>query len=152
MKTSTKLTLTIQGRIFLSLLFVSIFFVTCKKTTIINNYITNPTTYSSGLIPTPAATYSSIPTATLPPSGGGSLPSSYFIEIPTTPFNQGNQGSCASCATAMAKSILDHVKNSTPYPSNKIIYSPSYLFHQLKYYGLKTHRLNTLTESQLSVG
>lgn len=131
MKSPTRFTSPIQRRMFLSLLFVSILFVTCKKTTIINNYITNPSTYGSGLIQTPASTYSNIPTATLPPSGGGSLPSSYFIEIPTTPFNQGNQGSCASCATAMAKSIIDHVKNGVPYSNNKIIYSPSYLFNQV---------------------
>lgn len=131
MKTSKKLPLLLQRKFFLYLLAVSILFVTCKKTTIINNYITNLTTYSAGLIPTPDATYSSIPTATLPISGGGNLPSSHFIEIPTTPFNQGNQGSCASCATAMAKSILDHIKNGTQYPNNKIIYSPSYLFHQV---------------------
>jgi C1A family cysteine protease len=133
MNTLTKFSKPTQRRVFLSLLIVSIFFVTCKKTTIINNYITNPPQpMGAGLVQTPASTYSNIPTATVPPTGGASLPSSYFIEIPTTPFNQGNQGSCASVATAMAKSIVDHVKNSTPYSNNGIIYSPSYIHNQVR--------------------
>lgn len=105
----------------------------CTKNTTVNNYITNPTPSDGryGLTPTPASTYLSIPAATLPPTGGGSLPSSYFIDIPTTSFNQGSQGSCASCATAMTKSIVDHVKNGIPYPNNSIIYSPSYLYNQV---------------------
>lgn len=32
----------------------------------------------------------------------------------------------------MAKSILDHTKNNTQYPSNKIIYSPAFLYNQVK--------------------
>jgi hypothetical protein len=118
-----KNTFVVQRRIFLFLLIASTLLVTCKKTTIINNYITNPENYGSGLVLTPAATYASIPTAILPPSSGGSLSSSYFIEIPNISFNQGHQGFCASCASAMAKSIVDHVENSTAYPNNEIIYS-----------------------------
>ena len=138
MKTSTKLTLNMQRRMFLSLLVGSILFVTCKKTTIINNYITNPTTYGTGLVQTPASTYAAIPVATIPT---GTLQPSFYLQVPSEPFDQGaTQGSCASCACAMAKSILDHTKNNIQYPNNRIIYSPAFLYNQLKYYGLETHR------------
>lgn len=115
-----------------TLLIAGLIITGCKKT-IVNNYITNPAgNYGTGLVTLPAATYAAIPVASAPPTGGGSVPSSYFLDIPTVPFNQGNQGSCASCAAAMGKSILDHVKNNAAYPSGGIIYSPSYLYHQTR--------------------
>ncbi len=98
---------------------------------IINENTTNPlqTNYHMGLVPTPSSVYAKIPYADEPlPSG--TLPTSFLLGIPSIPFDQGQIGSCASCASSMAKSVLDHTKNSTPYPNNGIIYSPSFLFNQ----------------------
>lgn len=106
--------------------------ISCEKTYITNNYnSTQPTTNGLGLVFTPPAIYSALPVAAVPTTGG-TLPNSYFLEIPSSAFNQLSQGSCASCASAMAKSITDHIKYSYTYPSNSIIYSPSYLYNQVK--------------------
>jgi C1A family cysteine protease len=119
-----------RRKMLFSLLIVSMFFLTCKKTTIINNYITNPPVYETGLVKTPDSVYSGIPVATIPTAP---LQESFSLQIPNEPFNQGTiQGSCASCASAMAKSILDHTQNNTAYPSNQIIYSPAFLYNQVK--------------------
>jgi len=116
-------------------LIVPLFFIflltTCEQE---NNYYINTkplqVDYPLGFLPTPSEVYSNVPSA-LAPAPSGSLPSSYFLEIPSTPFNQGQQqGSCASCASSAGKSILDHVKYDIPYPNDGIIYSPSFLFNQ----------------------
>ena len=78
-----------------------------------------------------SSNYSIVPTAQLP-VGGANLPSSYFLPIPSA-FNQGQQqGSCVSCATAMQKSVLDHIKLGTEFSNNGIVYSPAYLFDQCR--------------------
>ena len=110
---------------------ISLLFITCKKTTIINNVVINlPDSSGLGLVETPDSIYRTLPVASVPPTGGIGLPSSYFLEIPSIPFNQGSQGSCAACAVAMAKTIVDHEHDNLPYSTNRIIYSPSYLFNQ----------------------
>src|SRR5688572_20126554 len=63
-----------------------------------------------GLLPTDPSVYLNIPVATLPPTGGSTLPGSFFLEVPEEAFDQGVQGSCSGCASAMAKSITDHTK------------------------------------------
>ncbi len=83
-----------------------------------------------GLIPTPPSVYANIPNAPSP-APSGTLPSSFFLEIPSIAFNQGTElGSCASCAATEGKSILDHIQFSSPYPNGGIIYSPAFLFNQ----------------------
>ena len=111
-------------------LFLLFLFTTCEKENIDNNPLQeNQTNYQLGFIPTPNSVYSNVPNAPTP-SPSGTLPSSFFLEIPNTPFNQGQQGSCVSCASSMTKSILDHFKLNTPYTNGEIIYSPSFLFNQ----------------------
>lgn len=99
----------------------------CKKDTN-NNANNNGSSHSYGYSPTPDSLYNLIPSASIP-AGGGSLPNSFFLQVPTA-FNQYSLGSCVSCATAMQKSVLDHTKMGIAYPNNSIIYSPSYLFNQ----------------------
>ena len=126
--------------IFIYFLLVAIVFSSCKKdgNSKSNQQSDNGNKQSMapgfGLVPTESTIYQNIPIASLPPSSGATLPSSFFLDIPTVPFNQGDQGSCASCASAMAKSIVDHIQLSAPYPDNGIIYSPSYLYDQAMTY------------------
>jgi hypothetical protein len=116
---------------YFSCLFVIVLSMTnCKKNTIINNYYSTPSDSSRfGLLATPNAIYNSYPVASIPSE---TLASSFTLDIPTTPFYQGNQGSCSGCASAMAKSIMDHIEFNSIYPNNKIIYSPAYLYNQAK--------------------
>lgn len=119
--------------VFLPLLMCSLLFTTCEKE---KNYNRNETplqdNYQLGLIATPPSVYSNIPSAPAP-APSGNLPSSFFLEIPSTPFDQGTLlGSCASCASSTAKSVLDHEKYYTPFPNNGITYSPSFLYNQSK--------------------
>jgi C1A family cysteine protease len=112
-----------------SFLFLGVFLlVTCKKSDNPDNN-THDDNAEFGLIVATSSEYASIATASLPPTSG-TLSNAYFLPVPLVPFNQGAQGSCASCATAMTKSIVDHVKLNTSYYSNGIIYSPSYLYNQ----------------------
>jgi uncharacterized protein (TIGR02145 family) len=112
----------------LLLISISVLTTNCKK-----KDTTTPqpnTNFQLGLIETPSSVYAGIPSAAAP-APGGTLPSSFFLEIPTQPFYQGSQGSCVSCATAMSKSILDHIKNNVAYKDNGIIYSPAFIFNQV---------------------
>jgi PKD repeat protein len=123
MKTNYKIPI---GTIVVIFCFIS--FNSCKKEK--DKITPEPVINGLGLVETPDLMYDSIPDAPeIPPSG--TLPSSFFLKIPSQPFNQGQQGSCASCATAMSKSILDHEKLGIPYSTNSIVYSPSYLFNQV---------------------
>ncbi len=111
----------------------SFFLLTCTKE---NNNNQNPppnnsdTTQGLGAIVTPKSVYDSLPQAPVLTGGSSINDPSHFLQIPTNAFFQGSEGSCASCAAAMAKSILDHETLNSDYPSDKIIYSPAYLFNQ----------------------
>lgn len=115
----------------LLILILSITFWTCKKKEE-PNPIPQSDPVGYGLVSVPNSIYALIPNAPNPPAGSGNLPETFFLDIPSNAFSQGIQGSCSSCATAMAKSVVDHVQLGTAYPNNKIIYSPSYLYNQTK--------------------
>jgi uncharacterized protein (TIGR02145 family) len=74
--------------------------------------------------------YASVPAA--PHIEGGTVPSTFALDVPSVPFDQGPIGSCVSCATAGEKSILDHLQYNTPYINGGIIYSPSFIYDQVK--------------------
>lgn len=117
---------------FLLLLICSILFTTCEKDIDDNSTTTSQSVnYQLGFIATPSSEYANIPNASAP-APSGTLPSSFFLEIPATPFDQGQLGSCVSCASSMAKSVLDYVKYNTSFPNNGITYSPSFLYNQSK--------------------
>jgi uncharacterized protein (TIGR02145 family) len=115
-----------------SILILGFIIIGCHKQN--NTSISTPTpllTHTFGFTPTPPGVYATIQSAAAPPPVlGGALPGSFFLDVPTVPFDQGQEGSCVSCASAMAKSVLDHIQNKTSYTNNSIIYSPAYLFNQ----------------------
>lgn len=89
---------------------------------------------SVGLRPTPEATLSGLPTASVPPASG-TLPSSKMLSFPPS-ANQGTEGSCVAFATAYG--VMSYIKGGSFYDNagsinKQAVYSPEYVYNQVIY-------------------
>ncbi len=112
-------------------LFFAITFASCEKTEDTTNPTPQPTEPSLGFVAASSAELAG--SESVPELLMGTLPSSFFLNMPT-PGNQGGQGSCVSWATGYAaQSYFMNKANGTNYGSSNNLCSPKYLYNQSKY-------------------
>lgn len=116
----------------LLLLAIGLAFSACKKevTPIQQDQLPN---YELGLIFLPADEYARLPDAPLPEGIDlKALPTSAFL--PTPPVgDQGSEGSCVAWGTAYAARSIDwQAKNGGSYSYSTNIFSPEYVYNQIK--------------------
>ena len=111
-------------------LFLVIAFASCKKTEDTTNPTPQPTEQGLGLVAASSAELAG--SELVPELLMGTLPSSFFLNMPT-PGNQGGQGSCVSWAAGFAaQSYFMNKANGTNYGSSDNLCSPKYLYNQSK--------------------
>lgn len=115
----------------LSILTIGLLLFSCKKkeNTTTNNILdTPPGTF--GLQETPASALSGLNTFGVP-SFSGTMPLSFFLEMPEVQ-NQGSEGSCVAFATTYA--CRSYLMVNRPY-SKDVYRSPEYVYNQIKVNG-----------------
>lgn len=86
--------------------------------------------FNLGGVLTPSSVYNSIPIASTPSMG--TLPTVHVLAFPPI-RHQGNEGSCAAWAAAYAaRSIKQHVEKGGSYSESTNIFSPEYVYNQIK--------------------
>lgn len=109
------------------MLVVVILLISCKKEDTTNNNKVDTPPGTFGLQETPASALGSVNTFGIP-SFAGTMPSSFFLQMPEVE-NQGSEGSCVAFATTYAS--RSYLMVNRPY--NKDIYrSPEYVYNQIK--------------------
>lgn len=111
----------------LSILTIGLLLFSCKKENTTTNNIPDTPPGTFGLQETPASALSGLNTFGVP-SFSGTMPSSFFLDMPEVQ-NQGSEGSCVAFATTYAS--RSYLMANRPY-SKDVYRSPEYIYNQIK--------------------